>query len=167
MLASASPRKPLVVMALRSSAWRILLVACRSKLMRASVALMPLPSSVTCIKVRPASFTTSVIWVAPASTLFSNSSFTTLAGRWTTSPAAIWLATWSGNRRMMSDMSVRRSVAVACGQCTNKRTLGLASELFGNAAPPPPTDFTNKRSIQGLKARPYPLPVASPRARAP
>ena len=37
---------------------------------------------------------------APASSAFSSSSFTTLAGRSTTSPAAIWLATRSGSTWM-------------------------------------------------------------------
>src|SRR2546427_11299295 len=37
---------------------------------------------------------------APASMLFSMSSFTTEAGRSTTSPAATWLATASGNNRI-------------------------------------------------------------------
>ena len=35
--------------------------------------------------------------VASASTAFSTNSFTTEAGLFTTSPAAIWLATWSDN----------------------------------------------------------------------
>jgi hypothetical protein len=35
-------------------------------------------------------------FVAPASRLFSSSSFTTAAGRSTTSPAAIWLTSWVG-----------------------------------------------------------------------
>jgi hypothetical protein len=37
---------------------------------------------------------------APASSEFSSSSFTTEAGLSTTSPAAIWLATWSERIRM-------------------------------------------------------------------
>jgi hypothetical protein len=37
---------------------------------------------------------------APASMLFSINSFTTEAGRSTTSPAATWLATVSGNNRI-------------------------------------------------------------------
>jgi hypothetical protein len=41
-----------------------------------------------------------VTFRAPASSEFSTSSFTTLAGRSTTSPAAIWLATCSGRRRI-------------------------------------------------------------------
>ncbi len=38
--------------------------------------------------------------LAPASSAFSSSSLTTEAGRSTTSPAAIWLATWSERTRM-------------------------------------------------------------------
>ena len=102
MEASASPRKPMVWMAKRSSARCILLVACRSKQRRASLSLMPLPLSMTCINVRPASFTTRSIWVAPASIEFSSNSFTAPAGRSTTSPAAIWLATLSGNMLIIS-----------------------------------------------------------------
>ena len=36
--------------------------------------------------------------IGPASTAFSSNSFTALAGRWITSPAAIWLAMLSGNK---------------------------------------------------------------------
>ena len=42
--------------------------------------------------------------VAPASSAFSTSSFTTDAGRSTTSPAAIWSATASGRMAMRLDM---------------------------------------------------------------
>jgi len=41
-----------------------------------------MPLSITCIKDLPASFTINFISVAPASTAFSSSSFTALAGRW-------------------------------------------------------------------------------------
>ena len=90
--ASASPRKPIVRIVNRSSILRILEVACRSKLIRASVGLIPLPLSITCISSLPASLIISCISVAPASMAFSNSSLTADAGRWITSPAAIWLA---------------------------------------------------------------------------
>jgi hypothetical protein len=43
-----------------------------------------------------------MILFAPASTAFSISSLTTEAGRWMTSPAAIWLATESGRSLMIS-----------------------------------------------------------------
>ena len=104
--ASASPRKPMVCRAKRSSAWRIFDVAWRSKAMRASVGDMPLPLSMTCIEVRPASITSTFIVVAPASMAFSTSSFMTDAGRCITSPAAIWLATESGRSWIMSLMDV-------------------------------------------------------------
>src|SRR5271165_6680398 len=56
---------------------------------------MPKPSSVTRIRLRPPAPISMVIFFASASSEFSTSSFTTLAGRSTTSPAAIWLATCS------------------------------------------------------------------------
>jgi hypothetical protein len=60
----------------------------------------------------PASFTSSLISVAPASTAFSSSSFTALAGRWITSPAAIWLAILSGQFIARFDSSaIYRSLA--------------------------------------------------------
>ena len=46
--------------------------------------------------------TTTSICLAPASTAFSTNSFTTEAGRCITSPAAIWLATASGNNWIIS-----------------------------------------------------------------
>ena len=96
MEARASPRNPMVERAKRSSAFFIFDVACRSKARRASVSDIPLPSSITCIDVRPASMTMTLMRLAPASTAFSTSSFMTEAGRCMTSPAAIWLATESG-----------------------------------------------------------------------
>ena len=97
ILAKASPLKPMVFIRNRSSIFFILEVAWRSKAILASVSLIPLPLSITCINALPASFTKSLISSAAASTAFSNSSFTALAGRWITSPAAIWLAMLSGN----------------------------------------------------------------------
>src|SRR2546423_13075816 len=57
---------------------------------------MPLPSSPTRIDLRPPSSNEISMIVAPASTEFSRSSFTTEDGRTTTSPAAIWSATALG-----------------------------------------------------------------------
>ncbi len=102
MEASASPLKPMVRMLNKSSAARILEVACFSKHMRASVSLIPQPLSITCIRALPACFTISLTCVAPLSMAFSSSSLTALAGRCITSPAAIWLAILSGKRRMIS-----------------------------------------------------------------
>src|ERR1019366_3925122 len=58
------------------------------------------PSSAMRIRRRPPASTSTRRSVAPASSEFSSSSLTTEAGRSTTSPAAIWLATWSGRMRM-------------------------------------------------------------------
>ena len=104
---SASPRNPMVWSANRSEASFIFDVAWRSKAMRASVSDMPQPLSTTCMLVLPASITITSICVALASSEFSTSSFITDAGRCITSPAAIWLATESGSRCIMSAMCVR------------------------------------------------------------
>src|SRR5579859_6636844 len=97
---SASPRKPSVAIDSRSSLERIFEVACSSKASSASSRTMPQPSSVTRISLRPPASTSTRMRVAPASSAFSSSSLTTDAGRSTTSPAAIWLATWSERTRM-------------------------------------------------------------------
>ena len=55
-----------------------------------------LPSSVTRIMAMPPRWISTVTAWAPASTAFSTSSFTTEAGRSTTSPAAMRSATWAG-----------------------------------------------------------------------
>ena len=86
---SASPRKPKLATRLRSSALRILLVAWRSRQTTASSRLIPTPSSVTrTSRFPPPSIAISTLR-ARASSAFSTSSFTSDAGRSTTSPAAI------------------------------------------------------------------------------
>ena len=130
MEASASPRKPMVWSLKRSSACRILDVAWRSKAMRASVSLIPLPSSMTWMDVRPASCTSTSMVDAPASTAFSISSLMTDAGRCTTSPAAIWLATESGRRCMMSTLLVLFWSDWRC-----RREQGVSSQLREQEAP--------------------------------
>ncbi len=60
---------------------------------------MPLPSSVMPIRRRPPPSVKMSIRLAPASMAFSTSSLTTLAGRSTTSPAAMRLTTCSGSWR--------------------------------------------------------------------
>jgi len=50
---------------------------------------MPIPSSATSTRVLPPFSSVMRTWRAPASSAFSTSSFTTEAGRSTTSPAAI------------------------------------------------------------------------------
>ena len=98
----ASPRKPRVCMLNKSWAEDILEVACLSKAIRASMGDMPFPSSMTWMTVFPTFLRITCICRAPASIAFSMSSFTTEAGRCTTSPAAIWLATESGNKWTIS-----------------------------------------------------------------
>ena len=104
--ARASPLKPMVCSAKRSLASRIFDVACRSNAMRASLPDIPLPLSITCIDVRPAPLMMTLTCVAPASIEFSTSSLTTEAGRCITSPAAIWFATASGSRWIISLISL-------------------------------------------------------------
>ena len=92
----ASPRKPRVSIRSMSSASRIFEVAWRSSERTASSRVMPQPSSCTDTSLRPPWEMAMRIDFAPASMEFSTSSLTTLAGRSTTSPAAILFATWSG-----------------------------------------------------------------------
>ena len=89
MEGSASPRKPSVRMASRSSELCSLDVAWRSKASNASSRTMPWPSSTMRMSLRPPPSTSMRMRVAPASSEFSSNSFTTDAGRSTTSPAAI------------------------------------------------------------------------------
>ncbi len=84
----------------RSSAVRSFEVAWRSNASRASSWGMPLPSSITRIMRLPPASVSMRTERAPASSAFSTSSFTTDAGRSTTSPAAILLATFSGSMRI-------------------------------------------------------------------
>src|SRR5215472_3490255 len=96
----ASPRKPRVAIDSKSSAVLSLLVACRSKASSASSCVIPWPSSVTRIMRLPPCSTSIRTVFAPASRAFSSSSFTTDAGRSTTSPAAILFATASASMRI-------------------------------------------------------------------
>ena len=89
ILASASPLKPREKTLSKSSAERILLVACLKNAVLTSSAGIPQPSSVIRINVVPPSFISTVMLPAPASIAFSISSFTTDPGLSTTSPAAI------------------------------------------------------------------------------
>eukprot|EP01053_Blabericola_migrator_P009904 Blabericola_migrator_1__9903@NODE_5467_length_760_cov_3_582973_g3530_i0_p1_GENE_NODE_5467_length_760_cov_3_582973_g3530_i0NODE_5467_length_760_cov_3_582973_g3530_i0_p1_ORF_typecomplete_len100_score9_59_NODE_5467_length_760_cov_3_582973_g3530_i0235534 len=66
---------------------------------------MPAPSSVTERDSIPPPTISIRSDVAPASKLFSMSSFSTEAGRSMTSPAAIWLATKAGSIRMVMDQT--------------------------------------------------------------
>ena len=95
--AKASPRKPRVPILPRSSGVRSLLVAWRRKAVGSSPGAMPQPLSVTRMTPMPPRCISTTTAEAPASMAFSTSSFTTLAGRSTTSPAAIRSATWDSN----------------------------------------------------------------------
>src|SRR5436853_3800749 len=85
---------------------------------------MPHPSSLTRMSWRPPSSTATSMVVAPASSAFSTSSFTTDAGRSTTSPAAIWFASTSGSTRM------RPPVVVALSGSDDVAILPLAREAL-------------------------------------
>lgn len=82
-----------------------MLVACRLAHRHASSRDMPQPSSVTLIRPTPPRRISTRTDLAPASRLFSTSSFTTEAGRSTTSPAATWLAR-VGDMTWMEGMAV-------------------------------------------------------------
>src|SRR6476469_2809509 len=99
MEGSASPRKPRVRIAERSSSCS-LEVAWRSIAKARSPRSMPLPSSVTWMMLKPPPLATTSMRAAPASMAFSISSLTTLAGRSTTSPAAMRLMRFGGSWRM-------------------------------------------------------------------
>src|SRR6266566_2627666 len=117
MLASASPRNPRVRIVRRSSSERILLVACRKNASGRSTGAIPSPSSTTSIKPWPAASILTWIRDAPASTAFSTSSFTTAAGRSTTSPAAIPSATAVGRMVMRAGarpVSARDMLSLPC-----------------------------------------------------
>ncbi len=107
----ASPRNPSVAMASRSSLLAILLVAWRSTASSASAASIPTPSSSTRTRRLPPCSIVMATRVAPASMAFSTSSLTTLAGRSTTSPAAIWFASSGGRRWMTGIDNGREEVA--------------------------------------------------------
>ena len=64
-------------------------MAWRMKAVEIYSASMPLPLSVTWMRETPPFSMATLTWVAPASMAFSSSSFTTDAGRSTTSPAAM------------------------------------------------------------------------------
>ena len=100
MAGMASPRKPMVAMVASPPASRSLEVACRSSESSASSRSMPEPSSATLTSVSPPSSSSTWTDLAPASRAFSSSSFTTDAGRSTTSPAAIWFTSPGGSTWM-------------------------------------------------------------------
>ena len=80
-----------------------LLVAWEVNASARSSALMPMPSSRMTMRSDPPAATSTSMRVAPASREFSTSSFTTDAGRSTTSPAAIRSTTFCGSLRMRAN----------------------------------------------------------------
>ena len=85
---SASPRKPkLVTFSICSSG--NFEVAWRSSASAISDGAIPQPSSLTSTRSSPPADSRTATWVAPASSAFSTSSLSALAGRSTTSPAAM------------------------------------------------------------------------------
>ena len=89
ILDNASPRNPRLETVIKSSAQVILLVEWRKNASFISSFGIPIPLSVIRINPIPPSLISTVIAVAFASIAFSINSFTTEAGRSTTSPAAI------------------------------------------------------------------------------
>src|SRR3954471_21177288 len=108
MEARASPRNPMVDTASSSGRLEILLVAWRASASGRSSREIPAPSSSTCTRRTPPSSRVTAILVAPASRLFSSNSFSTEAGRSTTSPAAIWDTRSCGSTRMAVTRRVYR-----------------------------------------------------------
>jgi hypothetical protein len=102
MEGSASPLKPKVLMSTRLSSLSFD-VAWRSMESVKSSGAMPEPLSVTRMKDLPPPRKATSICVAPASRAFSTSSFTTLAGRSMTSPAAMRLMVPSESRWIRMD----------------------------------------------------------------
>src|SRR3954468_12484599 len=108
MEARASPRNPMVDTASSSGRLEILLVAWRASASGRALREIPAPSSSTCTRRTPPSSRVTAILVAPASRLFSSSSFSTDAGRSTTSPAAIWDTRSCASTRMALTRRVYR-----------------------------------------------------------
>jgi len=85
----------------RSDSSLILLVAYRSIESLRSASSIPSPSSRTAISLLPPSASSTSILSLFASIAFSASSFTTEAGRWITSPAAIFRVRSAVNRTIV------------------------------------------------------------------
>jgi predicted transposase/invertase (TIGR01784 family) len=96
----ASPLNPRVAMDMRSLSGSSLLVACRARLISSSSPLIPDPLSETLTRAFPPSRASTSILSAPASRLFSTSSFKIDPGLSTTSPAAMRFISPSGKRRI-------------------------------------------------------------------
>src|SRR5438067_2021147 len=110
----------------------------------ASSRLMPEPSSLTRMLLRPPSSIAMSIVVAPASIAFSTSSLTIEAGRSTTSPAAIWLARSAGSRLILPTLHPAASAGQARGggedageaMLERKRLVGEMNQPVAHVAKP-------------------------------
>src|SRR5690606_11536209 len=138
----ASPRNPKLDTLSRSSTARILLVACACQRCSRSTRVMPKPLSATRTSSLPPSSSVTVILVAPASRAFSTSSFTTLAGRSITSPAAIfWMV--NGLRALITEADMQANLPLrALPPCRSvpSRT---------SSPPGPPVRSTPKKTNHG------------------
>src|SRR6185312_846456 len=126
--ARASPRNPSVAILKRSSASTSLLVAWGMKATGRSSGDIPRPSSLTLTRSFPPRSTVTSTRDAPASIAFSSNSFMTLAGRSTTSPAAIWLMTEGGSCRIIPMPLLRDVANVYCTLCSGVQEYGTSSE---------------------------------------
>src|SRR5437879_3958470 len=108
-----------------------------------SSAERPMPSSATRMRVSPPPSACTSIRVAPASSAFSTSSLTALAGRSTTSPAAMRLTVSGGRRRIgMARLSAdgqyraipERRMSPLYGPCRPLLALLLTAALAAPAA---------------------------------
>jgi hypothetical protein len=96
-------------------------VAWRSMDRASASASMPSPSSSTRIRPAPPAAMVTAMRRAPASSAFSTSSFTTAAGRSTTSPAAIRLMVPSGRRRILARAFTSSPIAASLKAGTKSR----------------------------------------------
>ena len=111
MLANASPRKPNEPNCCNCSASESLLVQWRCTARFKSDGSIPCPLSSTDINFVPPDSIRTSIAEAPASREFSTSSFTIDNGRSITSPAAIWLITWSDNGEILRCVVTQESLS--------------------------------------------------------
>ena len=124
-------------------------MACRWKRCAVSSAAMPAPSSVTWTWSRPPVCTSTETLVAPPSSAFSTSSFTTDAGRSTTSPAAMRAATsgaktWMGTPQPPEPQGCEFEARWRMASYTRVISLSSGSSLtYGRTETPPRADTTS------------------------
>ena len=145
--ASASPRKPRLATPSRSSRLSILLVACRESASGKSSSVMPQPLSRTRINRAPPPSNSSSMRVLPASMAFSTNSLTTEAGRSTTSPAAIWLASRGLRIRMRRSLVLAVSGADRSSAMDELLNQKRVNTLFGIKQSNPPSVLASEYSF--------------------